>query len=58
MTLETCRIRLGLAKTDEDKAFWEAKIARRLLLPKYAKEVQVIGEKSPKPKASKGKKNG
>ena len=41
MTLETCKKRLELAKTDEEKAFWEAKIARKMKHPKYAGLVKV-----------------
>lgn len=30
MTLETCKKRLELAKSDEEKTFWQERIARRL----------------------------
>jgi len=49
MTLETCKKRLELAKTDKEKAFWEDRIARKLRKPKYAhlnKEVKESGKKS------------
>lgn len=37
MTIETCKKRLELAKTDEERKFWEARIARKVArFPKYA----------------------
>lgn len=37
MTIKTCEDRLKLAKTPEEKAFWEARIARKIArFPKYA----------------------
>lgn len=44
MTLETCKKRLELATTPEEKDFWTKRIERKLKLPKYQ------GVKDEKPK--------
>jgi len=57
--LSNLKKRLAVAKTDEEKAFLNAKIAHKLTLPKYANEVVVKDESpKPKPKAKKEKKDG
>ena len=30
MTVNTCKVRLALAKSDEEKKFWEERIARKI----------------------------
>ena len=55
MTIDTCKVRLGLAKTDEEKAFWENRIARKLKKPKYASLVAELETAKPEVKNS-GKK--
>ena len=59
MTLENCKKRAELAKTPEEKAFWEARIARKLRLRKYA-HLRVVEEPAPVAPTKKkgGKKNG
>ena len=53
--LPNLKMRLAVAKTDEEKAFLEAKIAHKLTLPKYAHLAKV---ETPKPKGKKVKKDG
>jgi len=35
MTLKNCRKRLALAKSEEEKKFWENRISHKLNLPQY-----------------------
>ena len=53
--LDTLKKRLALAKTDEEKAFLEKRIAHKLTLPKYANLVKqkVVEKSAPKPKGKK-----
>lgn len=51
MTIETCKKRLELAKTDKEKEFWTKRIARKIArFPKYTHlrkpEVKDDGKKS------------
>ena len=44
MTIETAQLRLDVAKANEDKegiAFWEGRIKKKLLHPKYRVEEKV-----------------
>ena len=51
MTLETCKIRLEIAKRDDNKeeiALWEEKIARKSEYPQYAKAKETKSKKNSK----------
>lgn len=48
MTLATCKKRLELASSDEEKQFWEKRIARKLSKEKY---VNLRKKPEAKPKA-------
>ena len=51
--LDNLKKRLALAKTDEEKAFLEKRIAHKLTLPKYAHLAKVAVKSAPKPKGKK-----
>lgn len=56
MTIETCKKQLAAAKTPEEKAYWQARIDRKIArYPKYAalKVVEPVVEDKPKLKRSK-----
>ena len=58
MTLETCKKRLELAKTDAERLFWEERIARKIAkFSKYAQVAKVakpLGKEVKKNEKSKG----